>query len=172
MGLRCQPLCTRNLKVIAIVGYLPFFDPFRLILPFKRWGHAGWWIPYVNFHVVQETCDISIFLPVILWNTCLFYSFRFILSFQHWGILWLMGPSCQPLCTGNLRYLNFFTRDIARYLPFLRPLTFNFIHCYNFEARCWPMDPSCQPLCKRKLKYLDFLPVILRDSSPFLFYSV
>ena len=53
-------------------GYLPFFGPFRLILPCYNYEGRCWLLGPQCYLYVEETCDISICFTRDIADTCLF----------------------------------------------------------------------------------------------------
>ena len=96
MGPRCQPKCTTQETCDILIifyswycGILAIFDPFRLILTFKRWGVL---LPDGSLmsDSLYKKLEISwIFLPMILRDTaCLFsQSLPLDFTFKCWGTL-------------------------------------------------------------------------------------
>jgi hypothetical protein len=69
---------------------------------------------------LNDKCFFSwIFWPPDFWS--LAFYFDLMASFIHWGRCWIMGPTCQPLCTVKFSFLGLFLApDIWSFAFFFR----------------------------------------------------
>jgi hypothetical protein len=105
-----------NKRFFLWITIFPWFLPTWLFLwslaALLVWRDDG---SLMSASIYKKTCDISIILYSWYYGILAFFGpFRLFLTFKRWGRCWRLGLTCQPLCTKNLRYFDFFLHVILR----------------------------------------------------------